>query len=53
MINKKLGGPSMKCSSMVIVAALFSGDPGSHQDWFAVSNSNPKLRYQIMNITSL
>ena len=31
---------SMECGSMVSIASLGPGDPGSNLSWFAVSNSN-------------
>ena len=36
---------SMGCSSMVSKAAFGPGDPGTNPDWFAVLNSNKKLRF--------
>ena len=35
----------MECSSMVSIAGLCPGDPGSNPGWFAVSNSNWKLSF--------
>ena len=34
---------SMECSSMISLASLGPGDPGSNPGWFAVLNSNKKL----------
>ena len=36
---------SIKCSSMVSLAAFCPGDPGSNSCSFAVSNSNQKLSF--------
>ena len=44
-LKDKVYFQSMECSSVVSIATFGPEDTGSNPSWFAVSNSNSKLRF--------